>query len=178
MTEQAPARPAGRALRRLLAGAETAIIAASALLLAATMIVGALDVAAGMTIGWYFPAKVSFSEVFVAAAAFLALPAVTARDEHVRVDVLPSLFGPALQAVARGVTAVATMAVCALFAAASWQAFAKSWAKAETVQAIVPIPLYPVRFCAALAFVSCAGIALVALARAFRRTRPGGSDGA
>ena len=40
----------------------------------------------------------------------------------------------------------------------------KSWAKAETVQAIVPIPLYPVRFFAALAFVSCAGIALVALA--------------
>ncbi|WP_339951058.1 TRAP transporter small permease [uncultured Albimonas sp.] len=157
----------GRARR----GAEAAIIAVSALLLAATMAVGALDVALGMTIGWYFPAKVSFSEVFVAAAAFLALPAVTARDGHVRVDVLTSLFGPRMQAVARLVTALATAAVCLLFAAASWQAFAKSWAKAETVQAIVPIPLYPVRFCAALAFVACAGIAAVALARTLRASR-------
>lgn len=144
---------------------ETAALAVCGLLIATTMIIGALDVVLGLGFNHYIAGKVELSEVLIAAATFLALPGVTWHSTHIRVDIVSQNFRGWFRVFGDVVVTVVALATCAFFSYTSWLAFESSWAKTETAQGLLPVPVYPVKFAAFAAFAICGLIAIVQFLR-------------
>lgn len=159
-----------RTIRRV----EAVLLGCSAMLIAATMLIGAADIVQGMGLNAYIPGKVELSEIMIATATFLALPCVSWRDSHVRVDIISQYFRGWVKRLAAVIEGLATLAISGLFAYAAWRGFNASWAKREVAQGLLPIPIYPMKLAAFLAFAACAVIAVVFLLRLIRPTRRAG----
>lgn len=129
-----------------------------ALLLLGLVAVTCIDVAGR----YFFDAPLSgafeVTEIMLAALVFSALPLTTERREHVEVDLLRMLLGPAANRLLGFFAGLFSLALLTTFA---WRLFSHAMGAAEdgAVTNALSIPLAPFGFLAALSCLLSAGVA-------------------
>lgn len=140
-----------------------------ALALAVMMLVGAADIIMGVMFNMYLPFKVELSGLLFAVVIFLSQPLVTAREEHVVVDVFSSKLTSHWKLISRVIAKLTAIVVLALLAFASWGLFVSSWEIDEKSIDFLQIPIYPVKFLVFVGFSLAAIISVIQLFRLFLR---------
>jgi TRAP-type C4-dicarboxylate transport system permease small subunit len=112
------------------------------------MVVGALDVLLGNTIGYRIPGMIDISQALFCASVFLALPFVVRSGDHITVDLLLFLFPLSLAKAREFFCNAISVAVYALLAYTMWDLFAASWAVNEVSVSLFAFPIYPIKLAA------------------------------
>ena len=144
-----------------------------ALALAVMMSVGAIDIILGLMFNMYLPFKVELSGLLFAVIIFLSQPLVTAREEHVVVDVLSSKLTSHWKLLSRIIAKLTAIGVLTLLAIASWSLFVSSWEINEKSIDFLQIPIYPVKFLVFIGFSLAAIVSVMQLFRLFLKPQAG-----
>jgi len=153
------------ALARLVALAALGLRVAAGVLLLAMMAVTFVDVVGRYAFNAPLPGAFELTEVLLALVIFVGLPIITARREHVTVDLVTARLPGVAQA---GLARLATLVTALVLAVLAWRLgqSALDYAAYGDATVYLGIPLGPVAgFMAACAAVA----ALVALTLALRR---------
>ena len=146
---------------------ESSLQGLCALALAVMMSVGAADIILGLMFNMYLPFKVELSGLLFAVVIFLSQPLVTAKEEHVVVDVLSSKFTSYWKLLSRAIAKLTAIGVLVLLAIASWSLFVSSLEIDEKSIDFLAIPIYPVKFLVFVGFSLAAIISVIQLFQIF-----------
>ncbi|WP_428248300.1 TRAP transporter small permease subunit [Ferrovibrio sp.] len=112
------------------------------------MVIGAIDIVLGNTIGYRPPATIDISQSLFTVSVFLALPVVIARNDHIRVDLFLGLGDGAFRGFSDKISAIISIPVYAVLAYAMWRLFMQSWGMNEKSVSLFAFPIYPIKFAA------------------------------
>jgi TRAP-type C4-dicarboxylate transport system permease small subunit len=162
---------------KLVAGLEDTLGVAAAVVLFAMMTVTVIDVVGRYAFNAPLPSGYELIQIGMAILVFLTLPILTARDEQVRIDIFQHLFPPRMRPVLRLVNLAICLIVILGFAWFLWQRGASFTASRETTSNL-RVPLAPLAFFVAAAWIAAA-IMVAAQLACWRRGRDDGApDGA
>ncbi len=122
------------------------------------MVIGAIDIVLGNTIGYRPPATIDISQSLFTISVFLALPVVIARNDHIRVDLFLALGDGGFRRFSDKISALISIPVYAVLSYAMWLLFMQSWGMKEKSVSLFAFPIYPIKFAAFI------GLTLAALA--------------
>lgn len=122
------------------------------------MVIGAVDIVLGNTIGYRPPATIDISQSLFTVSVFLALPIVIARNDHIRVDLFLGFGDGGFRRFSDKISAMISIPVYAALAYTMWLLFMQSWGMNEKSVSLFAFPIYPIKFAAFI------GLALATLA--------------
>ncbi|MEL3890121.1 TRAP transporter small permease [Ferrovibrio sp. MS7] len=130
------------------------------------MVIGAVDIVLGNTIGYRPPATIDISQSLFTVSVFLALPIVIARNDHIRVDLFLGIGNGGFRRFSDRISAVISIPVYAVLAYTMWLLFMQSWGMKEKSVSLFAFPIYPIKFAAFIgltlaAFVSASRLCLM-----------------
>jgi TRAP-type C4-dicarboxylate transport system permease small subunit len=147
-------------LRSLVAWLATALLAAAAVAVMLSMVVGTLDVVGTqLFLSPLHGATEGITELMVM-IVFISLAAVQRAGGHIRVELLYARCGRRARAALDAVTAAAALVFFGLLVWQGLDAAAFSWRTAEATMSAVRIPIYPAK----IAIVLGVAVAMLALA--------------
>lgn len=126
------------------------------------MVIGAIDIVLGNTIGYRPPATIDISQSLFTVSVFLALPTVIARNDHIRVDLFLGLGNGRFRQASDLISAMISAPVYGVLAYAMWLLFMQSWGMKEKSVSLFAFPIYPIKLAA---FTGLALATLVSLSR-------------
>lgn len=174
MTDPDIAQPAPRhsAVRWAVERSTQAALTASAGLIFALAILGALDVLAQNALNRPIPAANELFSALLPCAIFLALASVERSRSHIAVDVVFQMTPPRWRAALSGLAGVLSALFLAALLAGSWSMALDSVERREEAVAAVRFPIWPAKIVCAVAITSAFVASLLALADGLRRIPP------
>jgi TRAP-type transport system small permease protein len=128
---------------------------AAAAILFAMMLVTVVDVVGRYLFDSPLPAGYELVQFGMASLVFLILPVVTARGEHVTVELIPIRRGPRLAAVLAAITAIISTAVLIGFGIELWR---RAGSFGGETSSNLRLPLAPFAYAMSVVWFLCAGI--------------------
>lgn len=152
-------------IAKLIEKAALAVCASAVFLM---MVIGALDIVMGNTVGWFLSFKVELSGTLLASCIFLACGPVQRASEHIRVDLLEP-YMPAQMLRLRNIAALLCgCLVIGLIAYGLWQQAFKSALIFEASADTSGFPIWPWKLACAVGATLCSLTLLAQLAAALR----------
>ncbi len=133
----------------------------SSVLIAAMVIIGAVDVVSSNITGYPVPIAAELSSALLPAAVFLAMGGAQHTGAHIRVDLFDAVFSPRMM---RATTIIAHGVGCLVLAGlsyGSWRLAVKSFAIDERAVAAIQFPIWPSK----ISFAAGATLALIVALR-------------
>lgn len=170
MTEELPRAPAAPR-SRLRAAVETALGAASAVVLFAIMTVTVVDVVGRYAFNAPLPAGYEMIQIAMAFLVFLIVPVLTLRDEDIRIDVFQTLFPRSVRPALALASKLVSLVVIAGFA---WFLLRRglSFASSGETTSNLRVPLAPLAFFVTLSWAVSAVAAATQLLAMMRGAPP------
>lgn len=141
---------------------------AGCVLLFGTMMVTCVDVVGRYFLNAPLPGGFELTEVMMAALIFLGMPLVTAKDEHIKVDILDFFVSARIRRLQVAFGCAVSGAVSALLALTMWNKAGQVASYADRTE-VLHIPLTPVAYLMFAMMVLVAAIFCVQFVRALRR---------
>lgn len=138
------------------------------ILLFGTMTVTCVDVVGRYFLNAPLPGGFELTEVMMAALIFLGMPLVTAKDEHIKVDILDVFVSARMRRLQVAFGCAVSGGVSALLAWTLWNKAGQVASYADRTE-VLHIPLTPVAYLMFAMMVLVAAIFWVQLVRALRR---------